>query len=53
MDDKLVTILNEMSEYLNIAQMEKLQEVLVKTLSETESGFGFSELCHVRKSHYR
>ena len=37
MDDKLVTILNEMSEYLNIAQMKKLQEVLIKTLSETEA----------------
>lgn len=37
MDEKLVTILNEMSEYLSIAQMKKLQEVLLKTLSESEA----------------
>lgn len=37
MDEKLVTILNEMSEYLSIAQMKKLQEVLLKTLSENEA----------------
>lgn len=34
MEEKLVTILNEMAEYLNISQMKKLQEVLIKTLSE-------------------
>lgn len=34
MEEKLVTILNEMSEYLSVAQMKKLQEVLLKTLSE-------------------
>ena len=33
MEEKLVTILNEMAEYLNISQMKKLQEVLIKTLS--------------------
>jgi len=37
MEEKLVTILNEMAEYLNISQMKKLQEVLVKTLSENEA----------------
>lgn len=37
MDEKLVTILNEMSDYLSIAQMKKLQEVLLKTLSENET----------------
>ncbi len=36
MEEKLVTILNEMAEYLSIAQMKKLQEVLLKNLSENE-----------------
>lgn len=36
MDEKIVLILNEMSEYLSIAQMKKLQEVILKTLSENE-----------------
>ena len=35
MEEKLVLILNEMSEYLNVAQMKKLQEVLLKNLSES------------------
>lgn len=34
MEEKLVSILNEMAEYLNISQMKKLQEVLIKNLSE-------------------
>ena len=34
MEDKIVTILNEMSEYLSIAQMKKLQEVILKTFAE-------------------
>lgn len=34
MEEKLVLILNEMAEYLNIAQMKKLQEVLLKNLAE-------------------
>ena len=33
MEEKLVSILNEMSEYLNVSQMKKLQEVLFKNLS--------------------
>ena len=37
MEEKLVTILNEMAEYLSIAQMKKLQEVLLKNLSESET----------------
>lgn len=37
MEEKLVAILNEMAEYLSIAQMKKLQEVLVKTLSENQA----------------
>lgn len=36
MEEKLVTILNEMAEYLSIAQMKKLQEVLLKNLAENE-----------------
>lgn len=32
MEEKLVSILNEMAEYLSIAQMKKLQEVLLKNL---------------------
>lgn len=31
MEEKIVLILNEMSEYLSIAQMKKLQEVVLKT----------------------
>lgn len=37
MEDKLVNILNEMAEYLSIAQMKKLQEVLLKNLSQGEA----------------
>ena len=37
MEGKLVTILNEMAEYLSIAQMKKLQEVLLKNLSAAET----------------
>ena len=29
MEEKLVTIINEMTEYLSISQLKKLQEVLV------------------------
>lgn len=35
MEEKLVAILNEMAEYLNVAQMKKLQEVLLKNLAES------------------
>lgn len=37
MEEKLVKILNEMVEYLNISQMKKLQEVLLKNFSEQEA----------------
>ena len=33
MEEKLVSILNEMAEYLSISQMKKLQEVLLKNLA--------------------
>lgn len=36
MEEKLVKILNEMAEYLNISQMKKLQEILLKNLQEPE-----------------
>lgn len=35
MEEKLVNILNEMAEVLSITQMKKLQEVLLKNLSES------------------
>lgn len=37
MEEKVVTIINEMAEYLNVSQMKKLQEVLLKTFSEHEA----------------
>ncbi len=36
MEEKLVNILNEMAEYLSVAQMKKLQEVLLKQLAEND-----------------
>lgn len=36
MEEKIVIILNEMSEYLSISQMKKLQGVILKTFSESE-----------------
>lgn len=37
MEEKLVKIINEMAEYLNVSQMKKLQEVLLSTFSEQEA----------------
>ena len=37
MEEKVVRIINEMAEYLNVSQMKKLQEVLLKTFSEQNS----------------
>ena len=37
MEEKIVQVLNEMSEYLSIAQMKKLQEVIFKTFAENEA----------------
>ena len=37
MEEKIVLVLNEMSEYLSIAQMKKLQEVIIKTFAENEA----------------
>ena len=36
MEEKIVTILNEMSEFLSVAQMKKLQEVMLRTFAEKE-----------------
>lgn len=36
MEEKIVTILNEMAEYLTVPQMKKLQEVILRTFSENE-----------------
>lgn len=37
MEEKVVAILNEMSEYLTLSQMKKLQEVVLKVFSEKEA----------------
>lgn len=37
MEEKIVAVLNEMSEYLSIVQMKKLQEVIIKTFAENEA----------------
>ena len=34
MEEKVVIILNEMSEYLSVSQMKKLQEVMLKVFAE-------------------
>ena len=36
MEEKIVTILNEMAEHLSVSQMKKLQEVLLRTFSDKE-----------------
>lgn len=36
MEEKIVTILSEMAEYLTVPQMKKLQEVILRTFSENE-----------------
>ena len=36
MEEKIVTILNEMSEFLSVPQMKKLQEVMLRTFAEKE-----------------
>ena len=37
MEEKIVTVLNEMAEYLSISQMKKLQEVILRNFSENEA----------------
>lgn len=36
MEEKIVKIINEMAEYLNIEQLKKLQEVILRTFAENE-----------------
>lgn len=36
MEEKIVEILNEMSEYLSVSQMKKLQEVIIRVFSEND-----------------
>ena len=37
MEEKIVKVLNVMSDYLSIAQMKKLQEVILQTFAENEA----------------
>ena len=37
MEEKIVNIINQMAEYLNVSQMKKLQEVVLHTFSESEA----------------
>lgn len=43
MEERLVNILNEMAEYLSISQLKKLQEVLLKQLTESDATRGVIE----------
>ena len=36
MEEKIVAILNEMSEHLSVSQMKKLQEVIIRVFSEKD-----------------
>ncbi|SFP96298.1 integrase/recombinase XerD [Lachnospiraceae bacterium XBB1006] len=36
MEEKIVSILNEMAEYLSVSQMKKLQEVILRNLNESD-----------------
>lgn len=36
MEEKLVTVLNEMAEYFDVSQMKKLQEVLIQAFVENK-----------------
>lgn len=37
MEEKIVNVINEMAEYLSVAQRKKLQEVLLRQFSENET----------------
>ena len=37
MEEKIVKVLNEMTEYLSVSQMKKLQEVILRTFAENEA----------------
>ena len=53
MEEKIVLILNEMSEYLSIAQMKKLQEVICNvgcTARSFENKWSRNTIAAVRKT---
>ena len=37
MEEKIVNVLNEMADYLSIAQLKKLQEIMLKAFAENEA----------------
>lgn len=37
MEEKIVTVLNEMAEYLSISQLKKLQEVIIRNFADNEA----------------
>lgn len=37
MEEKIVTVINEMAEYLSVSQLKKLQEVMLKSFSEVDA----------------
>ena len=43
MEEKIVNVLNEMAEYLSIAQLKKLQEIMLKAFAENEAGKRYYE----------
>ena len=47
MEEKIVKVLNVMSEYLSIAQMKKLQEVILQTFAENEAEKAELPLIHI------
>ena len=49
MEEKIVTILNEMSEFLSVSQMKKLQEVMLSAFAEKEPEKKQSEKIQARK----
>lgn len=45
MEEKIVIVLNEMAAYLSIAQMKKLQEVIVKALQDMQENSEMKTNC--------
>ncbi len=43
MDNQIYNILNDMSDYLNVSQMKKLQEILIKRLEGTNEAECFAD----------
>ena len=36
-EEKIVTVINEMAEYLSVSQLKKLQEVMLKSFTEIDA----------------